>query len=463
MRVHLILLLTAFTLTQVIAQNKKPNIIFILADDLGYGNVSRFNAKSPIKTPNIDRMATEGTMFTHFYAGSTVCAPSRGSLMTGLHMGHAYIRGNAASPLRLQDTTVAQRLQAIGYVTGMFGKWSLGENNQAGAAHLKGFNEFFGYTNQTHAHEYFTDHLDEIIKGVTQSIKVDSNRYSQDMIMEKALTFIQKNKSKPFFLYLPFTLPHAELRVTDAMLKEFQNPDGSSKFPPEKPFKKQGDLHTQAQPHAALAAMITHLDRDVARILDAVKQAGLDDNTYIFFTSDNGPHMEGGGDPEYFNSSGPFRGIKRDLYEGGIRMPLVIRAPGKVPVGKVSNVPWAFWDILPTFCDLAGAKIPKDIDGFSFVPAIAGKTQHSKHAYLYWQFNEGGFKEAVVQGDWKLIRFKKKGSPEVLELYNLATDIGEKNNVVVQNPAKVNELKTIMLHAKSPAENKAFDWSDVEQ
>lgn len=442
--------------------SKRPNIIFILADDLGYGNISSYNPTTPVPTPNIDQMAKEGSKFTRFYAGSTVCAPSRASLMTGLHMGHAYVRGNAKAPLRPQDTTLAQYFQAGGYVTGMFGKWALGESNQTGAVHLKGFNEFFGYVNQTHAHHYFTTYLDEIKDGVTRSIKVDSSKYTQDLIMERALAFLSRNKNKPFFLYLPLTLPHAELQVPKSLLKEFQNHDGSSKLGPETPFQKRERYNEQTQPRAAFAAMMTRLDRDVARILEAVKSYGLDDNTYIFFTSDNGPHQEGGGDPVYFNSSGPLRGLKRDLYEGGIRVPMLVRAPGRVPSGVVSDVPWAFWDIMPTLGDLANVKTAAKTDGLSFTALLTGKNQKDKHEYFYWQFNEGAFKEALIKDDWKLIRFKEKGAAEVLELYRFKDDIGEKYNLAPSNPAKVKELKALMLKAKSPAENKVFDWSDVE-
>ncbi|WP_069658823.1 arylsulfatase [Arcticibacter eurypsychrophilus] len=448
-------------------KQKQPNIIFILADDLGYGNLTSYNKNSPIPTPNIDRLAKEGTKFTRFYSGNTVCAPSRCALMTGLNMGHAWVRGNSkgkdgTGALRPQDTTIAQRLQKNGYVTGMFGKWGLGDEETLGAPHLKGFNEFYGYLDQAHAHDYYTTRLYEIRNNKTQKVPVDSADYTQDLILNKALGFLKSHKNEPFFLYLPFTLPHAELRVPDALLKKFQNADGSSKLSPETPFLKKGNYDSQAQPHAAFAAMVSKLDADVGRVLELVKQLGLDDNTYIFFTSDNGPHKEGGGDPEFFDSNGPLRGIKRDLYEGGIRVPLLVRAPGKVPAGNVSNIPWAFWDILPTVGQLTSTPNPSGIDGISFTSALAGKEQAKQHEYLYWQFNEGGLKEALTQGDWKLVRFKSQGKPEVLELYNLKDDIGEKIDLAERNPGELKTLKALLLKAKTPSENKTFDWSDQE-
>jgi arylsulfatase A-like enzyme len=472
MRKHLFILLLAALILPFRASSQntrpgKPNIIFILADDLGYGNLGSYNKNSPIPTPNIDRLAKEGTKFTRFYSGSTVCAPSRGALMTGLTMGHAWVRGNSKAKdgigaLRPRDTTLAQRLQNNGYTTGMYGKWGLGDAETLGAPHLKGFDEFYGYLDQAHAHDYYTNRLYEISDNKTVEVKVDSTDYTQDLIVNKALTFMRSHKDEPFFLYLPFTLPHAELKVPAELLKKFQNADGSSKLDPETPFEKKGNYDSQAQPHAAFAAMVSKLDQDVGRVLELVKQLGIEDNTYIFFTSDNGPHKEGGADPVFFNSSGPLRGVKRDLYEGGIRVPLLVRAPGKVPAATVSNIPWAFWDILPTVGELTSTSVPAAIDGISFTSALAGKEQPKQHDYLYWQFNEGGLKEALTQGDWKLVRFKEKGKPEVLELYNLKNDIGEKNNLAEKQPQQVKKLKSLLAEAKTPSENEIFDWSDQE-
>jgi arylsulfatase A-like enzyme len=456
--------------SQVSAQEKakrKPNIIFILADDLGYGNVQSFNKNSKIPTPNLDQLAAEGIKFTRFYSGNTVCAPSRCALMTGYTMGHAWVRGNAKAKdglaaLRTQDTTLAQRLQNNGYKTGMFGKWGLGDVESKGAPHLKGFNSFFGYLDQSHAHDYYTDHLYEIIDGKTVAVKTDNTKYTEDLIVNKAVDFINENKEQPFFLYMPLTVPHAELKVPDSLLKKFQNADGSSKFQPETPFKKKGNYDSQEQPHAAFAAMVNKLDTDVGTIVALIKKLGLDNDTYIFFTSDNGPHKEGGADPIYFNSAGPFRGVKRDLYEGGIRVPLIVRAPGKVKAGQSNATPWAFWDVLPTLIELTGTNKPQNIDGLSYLPLLNGKKPVKEHEYFYWQFNEVGLKEALTKGDWKLIRFKQKDSAEHLELYNLKTDVAEKTNLAARNPAMVKALYVLLKNAKTPSENPTFDWSAVE-
>lgn len=458
----LCLLIAASGTTAMAQKQKPPNIIFIIADDLGYGNLTSYNPTHKVPTPNIDRLAKEGTKFTRFYSGSTVCAPSRCALMTGKDMGHAYIRGNSREPIRLQDTTLATRLHNNGYATGMFGKWGLGEENTTGAPELHGFDAFYGYLNQTHAHHYYTNRLFEIQNGKTVRVELDSTQYTDELIIRKALTFIEDNKNKPFFLYLPLTIPHAELHAPPAFMQRFLNADGSSKLGPEKPFVAGAvaSYHPQPQPHAAFAAMISKLDDDVARVLALVKSLGLDDNTYIFFTSDNGPHKEGGADPEFFDSNGPLRGIKRDLYEGGIRVPLLVRAPGKVPANATRNDIWAFWDVLPTLCELTNTPSASGINGISFTNALSGKKQ-SQHDHLYWQFNEKEYKEAVVQGDWKLVKLKPKGKPFVVELYNLAKDIGEQHNIASQQPAKVKELSALAAQSKTPSELKVFDW-DIE-
>jgi arylsulfatase A-like enzyme len=461
-------LLLASSMSAQGQSKRKPNIIFIMADDLGYGNIRSFNKNSKIPTPNLDQLTAEGIKFTRFYSGNTVCAPSRCALMTGYTMGHAWVRGNGKGKdglgaLRTQDTTLAQTLQNDGYKTGMFGKWGLGDEDSKGAPNLKGFNSFFGFLDQAHAHKYYTDHLYEIIDGKTVAVKTDSTKYTEDLIVDKAVDFINENKDQPFFLYLPLTIPHAELKVPDILLKKFQNADGTSKFLPEIPFKKKGNYDSQAQPHAAFAAMVNKLDTDVGTIVSLIKKLGLDNDTYIFFTSDNGPHKEGGADPAYFNSSGPFRGVKRDLYEGGIRVPLIVRAPGKITAGQTNATPWAFWDVLPTFGELTGTNTSKNVDGLSYLPLLSGKKPVKEHEYFYWQFNEDGLKEALTKGDWKLIRFKEKGAAEQLELYNLKTDVGEKTNLAVRNPAMVKALYVLMKQAKTPSENPHFDWSAIEK
>lgn len=461
------MLLTGVSLNSNGQAGRKPNVIFILADDLGYGNIQSFNPKSKIPTPNLDKLAGEGIKFTRFYSGNTVCAPSRCALMTGYTMGHAWVRGNAKAKdgfgaLRARDTTMVERLHNNGYKTGMFGKWGLGDEDSKGAPHLKGFDSFYGYLDQSHAHDYYTDRLYEIIGGKTVQVPTDTTKYTEDLIINKAVDFINENKDRPFFLYLPLTVPHAELKVPAELLKKFQNADGSSKFPPETPFEKKGNYDSQAQPHAAFAAMVNKLDTDVGTIIALIEKLGLDNDTYIFFTSDNGPHKEGGADPVYFNSSGPFRGVKRDLYEGGIRVPLIVRAKGRIAAGQTNPSAWAFWDVLPTIGELTGTTSPKNIDGLSFSPLLKGGKVAREHEYLYWQFNEAGLKEALTKGDWKLIRFKEKGSAEQLELYNLKNDIGEQQDLSAKNPALVKTLYALMKKAKTPFENPRFDWSGVE-
>jgi arylsulfatase A-like enzyme len=447
-----------------LGQTNKPNIIFIVADDLGYGNLSAYNSKSPVKTPHIDRLGQEGIRFTSFYSGTTVCAPSRCALLTGKHMGHAYIRGNTRLPLRAQDSTLAQLLQQNGYRTGMFGKWGLGEAGTTGSPEVKGFDEFFGYLNQQHAHSYYTNYLFEVRNGQIRKVQQDSTIYTQDLIMDRATAFIRENKDKPFFLFLPFTLPHAELAPSPADMQPFLNADGSSKFGPETAYEQKGSTYrSQRYPHAALAAMITRLDRNVGEITALVKQLGLDDNTYIFFTSDNGPHKEGGADPVYFDSNGPLKGLKRDLYEGGIRVPMLVRAPGKVSTGQVSGIQWAFWDILPTLTDLTHSATLSGIDGLSYSKALHGGKPQRQHDYFYWQFNEGGLQEAVLKGEWKLLRFKRKGTAARFELYHLKDDIGEQHDLAARYPEKVKALATLMQQSKTPAEHPEFDWSATEQ
>lgn len=444
MRFWLAAAVAAITLAPA-GQARKPNIVFIMADDLGYGDLSCYGQKK-FATPRLDRMAAEGTRFTQYYAGSTVCAPSRSVLMTGLHTGHTRIRGNARHPLLPEDVTVAEVLKAAGYATGIMGKWGLGEDGSTGVPNRQGFDEWFGYLNQAHAHRHFTDHLFRN----EENVKVDpAKEYTHDLFTEEALKFVRKNREKPFFLYLPYTVPHAELWVPEDSLKEFRG-----KFP-EKPFTNAtADKHpsagyrSQKEPNAALAAMVTRLDRDVGRLLDLLKELGLDGDTLVLFTSDNGPHKEGGRDPAFFDSSGPLRGIKRDLTDGGIRVPMIARWPGKVPAGRTSEQVWSHCDFLATAADAAGAKAPEG-DGLSMLPALLGKEQLS-HEFLYWEFHEKGFQQAVRMGDWKGIR-SAVGAP--LEVFNLKDDVGERDNVAAKNPEIVSKIEAHLKAARSESEH----------
>ncbi|HKQ39279.1 MAG TPA: arylsulfatase [Verrucomicrobiae bacterium] len=420
---------------------KKPNIIFILADDLGYGDLGCYG-QTKIKTPNIDRLAAEGMRFTQFYAGSTVCAPSRSALMTGQHTGHTRIRGNDPVPLRPEDVTVAEVLQKAGYKTGAIGKWGLGLANTTGVPTKQGFEEWFGYLSQTHAHNYYPTQLfrnDEIM-FFDENSGGRKGLYSHDLFTKAATNYIRVTKYFSFFLYLPYTIPHANNELRQKGME----------VPSDAPYSKED----WPEPEKNKAAMITRLDRDIGRILDQLKSLEIDDNTIIFFTSDNGPHKEGGVKPEFFNSSGGLRGIKRDMYEGGIRVPMIVRWPGKVPAGKVSDQVWAFWDFLPTAAEIAGeaaiTNVPTNhIDGISMLPTLLGRKQTNQHEFLYWEFHENGSKQAVRMGDWKAVRLAPK---QPLELYNLKTDRPETNNVAADHADIVSKIEKYLLTAHTESE-----------
>lgn len=430
--------------------NARPNIIFILADDLGYGDLGCYG-QTRIKTPALDRMAAEGIRFTQAYAGSTVCAPSRCSLMTGLHTGHAYVRGNAQLPLRPEDLTLAEVLRKAGYRTALIGKWGLGEFSTTGAPDAQGFDEYVGYLNQTHAHDYYPTHLFrcEPRTGFNRQLDLPENYedkkalYSHDLFTTAALNYLRINKPdfvspKPFFLYLSYTIPHANNEET-------RRSGNGMQVPSDAPYSGE----SWPQPEKNKAAMITRMDADIGRLIEKLKELGIDDNTLILFSSDNGAHKEGGNNPVFFQSSGPFRGIKRDLYEGGIRVPMLARWPGKVPAGKVNDEVWAFWDVLPTLAEIAEADAPKDIDGISVAPALLGRAQTNHHEFLYWEFHEKGFQQAARRGDWKAVR---TASGEV-ELYNLKADIGEKTNLAASEPKLLKELEAIMKSARTDSEH----------
>ncbi|KAA0991197.1 arylsulfatase [Dyadobacter aurulentus] len=452
-------LLSLFSSAQP-AKPARPNIVFILADDLGYGDVG-FNGQKIIKTPNIDRLAGEGMIFSQFYAGTSVCAPSRSSLLTGQHTGHTYIRGNKAvepegqHPIPDSVTTVAEILKKSGYKTAAFGKWGLGPVGSEGEPGKQGFDLFYGYNCQSLAHRYYPNHLWEnnrkIVLEANQNLMYQKE-YAPDLIQKQALQFVEEQDGRqPFFLFLPYILPHAELLVPDDSI--FQQYKG--KF--EEKFHKgidygrnatKGGYASQEYPRATFAAMVARLDIYVGQVLQKLKEKGLDKNTLIIFTSDNGPHIEGGADPKFFNSGGGFRGVKRDLYEGGIREPFAARWPGVIKPGSKSDYIGAFWDILPTFAELAQAATPRGIDGISFTDALKGRPGQKKHGYLYWEFHEQGGKQAVRQGNWKAVRLKAAGNPDALvELYDLSKDPAETTNLTPQFPDKAKELGQIMNRA----------------
>jgi arylsulfatase A len=430
-----------------------PNVVLIQADDLGYGDLSSYG-QANFQTPALDRLAREGIRFTQYYAGSTVCGPSRASLMTGLHTGHTWIRGNGEIALRLEDVTLAEVLREAGYRTAVIGKWGLGIAGSTGEPNAQGFDYSFGFLDHRHAHRQYTDHLWRNGKRVAVDVAHD---YANDLFTKETLGFIDQRDRKPFFVYLNYTVPHAELRVPESSLAEFRG-----KYP-ERPYvnaaadaRPTGALpdgaslgyRSQPTPHAAFAAMIVRMDRDIGRIVNRLRARGLERNTLILFISDNGPHQEGGGDPVFFKSNGGLRGIKRDLYEGGIRVPMIARWVGTLPAGRVSDHPWAHWDILPTLAELAGARAPDGLDGMSMVRALRGAPQPT-HDFFYWEFHERGFQQAVRMGRWKAVRL---GTGKPLELYDLGADPREEHDVAAANAEVVERIESYLRTARTPSE-----------
>ena len=460
---------------------KKPNIVFILADDLGYNELGCYG-QDEIRTPNIDKLAEEGKRFTQHYSGSPVCAPSRCTLLTGKHTGHAYIRGNdemnergdvwndpnieGQRPLLPGTITIGTILQKAGYKTGAIGKWGLGGPNDTGYPNKQGFDHFYGYLCQRVAHNYYPTHLwrnrgKNILEGNTlfsahQKFPKDKDpddmlsyepykgkQYSIDLMIEEALSFIRQNKNNPFFLYLPFPVPHVALQVPDDSVKEYEG-----QFPETRYLGEKGYL-PHPTPRAAYAAMITRMDREIGRIMSLIKQLGLDENTLIIFSSDNGPTYAGGVDYEFFNSAGVLRGLKGSVYEGGIRVPMIARWTGRIQAGSVSDHVSAFWDFLPTFTELLGLDAPEDIDGISLLPTLLDKPEkQKKHEYLYWEHVKR--MQAVRMGDWKAVRLRPG---DKIQLYNLAEDIAESKDLAEQFPDLVTKISDIFINGRSKSEH----------
>ena len=419
-----------------------PNIIFVMVDDMGYRDIGPYGQKL-IATPNLDRMAREGLRFTDAYVGASVCAPSRSVLMTGQHLGHTRVRGNAGMsggvldqnqarrvPLEPEDVTIAQVLKARGYVTGMTGKWGLGEPGSTGDPMFKGFDEWFGFLNQNHAHTHYPDYLWRNQQKVTIEANVGGKRgqHTHELFTNFAFDFIKRRSGQPFFLYLPYTLPHQEMAVPS--LGAYA----------DRPWKEEEKIH---------AAMIDLIDRDMGRLFALLKELRIDENTVVFFTSDNGGHRRHDG---LFDSNAPFRGLKGDVYEGGLRAPLLVRWPGKVPAGATSDLPCMFFDVLPTLADLAGAPVPPRLDGVSLRPTLLGQLQDLDRM-IYWEQYSGGFQQAVRWGKWKGIR--RDGSPAVFELYDLSADPGETKDIAAANAAVVQRIEKYMAEAHTPSPN----WS----
>jgi arylsulfatase A len=469
--------ITLFLITLFVADNtlvlaqknvKKPNIIFILADDLGYGDVGCYGQQK-IATPNIDKLAKQGLKFTQFYAGTAVCSPSRASLMTGLHTGHVAVRGNRRTPpegqypLPAAAKTFVSQLKQQGYTTAAFGKWGLGGINSTGDPLSQGFDKFYGYIDQTLAHNYYPDHLWDNHTRVELggNLKLDSV-YSADLIHQQAMQFLKAKHTQPFFAYLTYTLPHADVIVPHDSVYNFY----VKKFNEKAVEIKSGDNeqhHFDNHPHAAFAAMVAKLDKQVGDVMKAVEQLGIAKNTLIIFSSDNGPHRENGGDPDFFNSSGPLRGIKRDMYEGGIRVPTIAVWQGRIKPG-VSRQVGAFWDFFPTFQELAGATTSKQVDGISILPTLLGQKNQQQHKYYYWEFHESGGRQGVLKGDWKAIRLNVSTDPNSpIELYNLKTDLSEKNNIASQHPDIVKDMEAIMKEAHVASKDWPLLYSEIKE
>ena len=440
---------------------ERPNIVLILADDLGYGDLGVYGQKV-IQTPRLDRMAAEGIRFTDFYAGATVCAPSRCVLMTGLHHGHCHVRGNATDDmlvqsLRDEDVTVAEVVKSAGYATALIGKWGLGEVDQPGHPLRQGFDSFYGYLNQVHAHNYFPEFLwrdrerEKLANVVRPAPRpyggfhggwaTERKQYSHDLFVAEALSWIESHRAGPFFLYLALTIPHANNEATPATGNGAEVPDYGVYAGQDWPDPDKGQ-----------AAMISRMDRDVGRLLDKLESLGIAENTLVLFSSDNGPHLEAGHNALRFNPSGPFRGMKRDLYEGGIRVPFIARWPGRIQPGRVSDHAGYFGDVMATLADLAGVPTPPGRDSVSFLPALLGATRRQQQSeYLYWEFYEGGSAQAVRRGRWKAVRKPMLSGP--IELYDLSLDPGEKYDVGRIHQDIVREMGALMSRAHQPHPN----------
>lgn len=437
------------------AEERKPNVVFIMADDLGCFELGCYG-QTKIKTPNIDKLAAGGMKFTHFYSGSPVCAPSRCTLMTGKHTGHCTVRNNVQFkkgeegqfPIRANDVTVAELLKARGYATGTMGKWGLGNWDTTGTPMKHGFDLFFGYNCQAHAHSHYPKHVyrnGERIELRDNDGKA-GKQYTQDLFEAEALAFIEKNKDGPFFLYLPFTVPHVAVQVPEDALGEYKGKLGDD---PAYDGKK-GYLPHPA-PHAGYAAMVTRMDRSVGRIADKVKELGLEKDTLIVFTSDNGPtHNVGGADSTFFNSAGKLRGLKGSVYEGGIRVPFIAYLPGAIKPGATCDERFYLPDVLPTLCAFTGAKAPAQIDGISFLPALTGRGQQKAHDFLYWEFPAYGGQQAVIAGNWKAVRQNLAKGVVKTELYDLATDESETTDVAAKHPDVLARMENLMKEQHTP-------------
>ena len=482
---------------QKVTKEEKPNIIYILADDLGYGELGVYGQEK-ILTPNIDALAASGMLFTQHYSGAPVCAPSRDILLTGKHAGHAYIRGNdewasrgevwdyakavydpnleGQRPIPNDVPTIGKVLQDAGYRTAIVGKWGLGAPNTHGIPTKNGFDFFYGYNCQRQAHQYYPKHLwkneekvwldnELIVPGtpldegadpydLKSYQKYQQKDYAPALMQKEVLNFITENRNHPFFMYYATPIPHDPLQVPQKYIDKYVKIFGD-----EKPYTGKAYFPSR-YPHATYAGMITYLDDQVGEIIRKLKELGIYKNTIIIFTSDNGPTYTGGVDAEYFNSAGPFHNgygrTKGFTYEGGIRIPMIASWPGKIRSGSKSDHISAFWDVMPTLSEIAGAKTPENIDGISFLPALFEKKEQQEHEFLYWEFPSYQGQQAVRMGDWKGIRKDIFKGNMKIELYNLKEDPAEEHNLAAQHPDIVLKIEEIMKREHTPAELERF-------
>jgi arylsulfatase A len=455
----------------------KPNVVLIMADDLGYGDLSAYG-QTHFNTPNIDALAKKGILFKQNYSAAPVCAPARGALMTGYHVGHGAVRGNAElgdegqQPMPSSTFTIAHLLKKAGYATGAFGKWGLGAPGTDSEPLKMGFDHFYGYNCQRQAHHYYPYFLwnDDQREMLWGNFGLERQEFAPDLIHAKALSFVEANKDKPFFLFYPLVQPHAEMIAPEKYMAKYRG-----KFLPESSFKgtdggpsfRKKEYASTSEGHAAFAAMVETMDVAVGELMAKLQTLGIADNTLVLFTSDNGPHQEAGHDPDYFNCNGGLRGYKRDLYEGGIRVPLIATWPGKTPVGAVTDHVCAFQDILPTLADLTGLPTPAGIDGVSFLPTLLQKGTQREHDSLYWEFHELKGRVAVRKGNWKAVRYHVAVDPNSpLELYDLSKDPSEKTNVAAQYPERVAELDELIKNSRTVSPIAKFNFpllSDAEK
>jgi arylsulfatase A-like enzyme len=443
------------------SDGKKPNILFILADDLGYGDLGCYGQQI-IKTPHIDTLAQEGMKFQQHYAGSPVCAPSRCTLLTGKHSGHATIRGNGPFEIRPTplDATVFEKLKQAGYKTGLIGKSGLsGDIQDGGQPNRKGVDHFFGFVDHSKAHHYFPSFLFRNGERVEYpgNSSHEGDQYSADKFFKEAVQFLEENAKEPFFLHYATQLPHASLYATEEWKKLYRG-----QFQ-ETPLSGQTHYRNEPEPRTTYAAMVSRLDWEVGELVKKLQELGIADNTVVIFASDNGPTSVAGYAPAFFGSSGPFRGVKRDLYEGGLRVPLIVRWPGKIAAGSESGHVSAFWDFMPTACDLAGVPIPEDADGISYFPTLVGEAgQQRRHDHLYWEFYEsGGKRAALMDGRWKAVQLNVRANPDgPIRIYDLDADRHEDADLSGKYPDKVQQAKSIFAQEHAPSE--FFSWNKAK-